>query len=1594
MNRQNRKRIPVFLLSVVGALLICLTINLHNAMAEPVEETDDPCEKMWRSAEIDLGGEYRESDPLVLTYGTEPVEIPYSLKSGSEPVTEALIRAEITVSDGNEDKVRVLLDQMAGRLVFSPEKVSDSPFAVELSLQTESCQCSKRIYVRVVPYPLVIDDDSVKVSAPGKADYSGCKTYDASGLVDVLARLKADGGLETTDAARREIAGFSAVVFADYDSKIINVREGMPQQTFRFAPPDLSAAELSADLKNNYTIKAGEEARATVHILRRVLELTVTGTSRGFRSLTYAEDLQSLVSVKASGKDTGFAGADSDLPDGFVYPAVVDTTAAGMTEETIKTGDSASFGRHAEALILDFTDSNATGNYVFNSAEYGKGTLDITEEADGSGYVSVDNAAGTHVYEREDKSARFYGKDAEAIFTLDGGYTRICLADGTDITESGIALEPANRSGEPKAITVYLTREEIVEEEGGDVTVVKAKTAPFDIVFIYDQDAPVCEKIDFGVSDTVVSDLSAPVTFGVYDNRQIEAGVSFADDRAGMKGWSYYVANTAKDARYEELLPAEADADDYAETLANSCFIAGPEDCKIRVGTLAEGQDPEEGNAYVVFVKTVDNVGNVKICGSNGVVLENLRDISVEFEEKSRGNSAPVGIWNGISYYSGNAELLVRAEENAGGGRYYSGLDWMKYTVSVHCGDGKTETEPERTVDKEKPENVTLSGLKEYCAIHKDLSFMDDYAGKGKIYSQVITVNAWASDNAGNAGKTAGTHTLVLDSVAPVVTSSFVQENNRELSHGQYANSKVTYTAAVRERFLKELFVNINGEAYTLTQLQARKASLGIGSVVMDKKADITETTDESVYSFSVEFAADGEYTVFTTACDAAGNRSRDKGFCFTVDTAPPEVEVIFTAYRKDGAASAPAPSGGHGFTDARVYSARDNPGFRVYVTEPAANGARSGLKRITYRIVSGTDGVTETGTLAELEKTAHAKQWTGHLAINADKFCSDDVQVTVYVQDWSANETVSERIRVKVDNKAPVVKFAFDRGDVHNGKYYRNGKKLVITVKERNFDASSAPEVTCGTGGRYRIGQWKHDGEIHTAVITFTGDSAYTVTYDCCDLAGNKADTERLDEFIVDKTAPVISVAYDNNSALGRRYYKESRTAIITVTEHNFDPGEIQVNVSASAGNPPKPGVWTSRGDTHTAKISFARDADYMFSVGGLDLAGNQAAVYGPDRFTADLAAPEIVISGVEDKSANNGTVAPVITVRDANFAADGVRIRLKGANTGERKVSSLASVSADASGMTVSFKDFAGGMDDIYTLSCEAVDRAGNMAAALVRFSVNRDGSVYGIHQETQKLLEKGCTNRPQDIVITEINPDPLKWIGISCSLEGRVVILKEGIDYTVEADDRDGRWKKYVYRIRAACFAAEGAYMVNICSEDGAGNITTNKSKAKPVAFIVDKTAPAMAVANLEDGGRYKEETHQFTLNVRDNIFLDRVELYLDGRLAHTYEGDEVTVAGGELLIDIPGRNQYQTIELTARDRAGNIGREAYGAGANARVAAAYRVLVTADPLVQYVNNTPLFAASMLLALPVIFSAFILSGRGRQRRNSQKQRDKHSC
>lgn len=140
-----------------------------------------------------------------------------------------------------------------------------------------------------------------------------------------------------------------------------------------------------------------------------------------------------------------------------------------------------------------------------------------------------------------------------------------------------------------------------------------------------------------------------------------------------------------------------------------------------------------------------------------------------------------------------------------------------------------------------------------------------------------------------------------------------------------------------------------------------------------------------------------------------------------------------------------------------------------------------------------------------------------------------------------------------------------------------------------------------------------------------------------------------------------------------------------------------------------------------------------------------------------------------------------------------------------------------------------------------------------------------------------------------------------------------------------------------------------------------------------FTLDRTAPVLVVSNLEDGGKYNEETHRFTISARDNISLDKVAVYLDGECIHTYGKEELETTNGKLDVGIPESGQYQKVTLEAFDKAGNVCREIYDAQTDT-VISAYRILVTTNRLIQILHSI-LTMTGILLTMLILATGYVL-------------------
>jgi hypothetical protein len=354
-------------------------------------------------------------------------------------------------------------------------------------------------------------------------------------------------------------------------------------------------------------------------------------------------------------------------------------------------------------------------------------------------------------------------------------------------------------------------------------------------------------------------------------------------------------------------------------------------------------------------------------------------------------------------------------------------------------------------------------------------------------------------------------------------------------------------------------------------------------------------------------------------------------------------------------------------------------------------------------------------------------------------------------------------------------------------------------------------------------------------------------------------------------------------------------------------------------------------------------------------DLAGNQWDSYAPDEFTVDTVQPEITFSGVEDRSANNDEVRPIVTMSDINYDMEGVDIRLAGANCGT--VQNQGGFAASDNGQVFTFADFerVRASDDLYTLTVSVTDMAGNMFEDSMQFSVNRFGSIFVVEHEATRGLMGSFMRESQDVQLREINVDEVlpDSVDINVAKDGSVRKLSVG-DYSVspDADSAYASWYIYDYNIPAEQFAADGNYVVTIKTDDTAGNINENTDPNKiaegasaEVDFAVDGTAPVIAVSDLVTGGIYNSVGKDIVATIRDNLLLGSVALTVNSQPAEMSENGEV------YTFPLSESNSRQSAEIIATDAAGNE-----------TVWKAEDFILTTNAVVRWFYNTPLFIGTV--------------------------------
>ena len=673
-----------------------------------------------------------------------------------------------------------------------------------------------------------------------------------------------------------------------------------------------------------------------------------------------------------------------------------------------------------------------------------------------------------------------------------------------------------------------------------------------------------------------------------------------------------------------------------------------------------------------------------------------------------------------------------------------------------------------------------------------------------------------------------------------------------------------------------------------------------------------------------------------------------------------------------------------------------------ISVTEPSPGNSYAGLKDVTYTVYR--DGVeTQAGSLYHFSKEepqlndlkksyddAHA------LTILAKDNNSNDVLLKIKAVDNAGNQTVKEE-RLSIDITKPRVTLSFDNNRVENEFYFKENRTATITVEERNFSQDAFKIlITDPAGGKdgrlleverdsFRKVSGSGDSTRWESRIYFNKDGDYQLSITGEDMAGNAMEelvyaegTQAALDFTVDKTAPVLSVSYDNNTANHEFYYKEGRRAEISIEEKNFRSDLVDYSVLKDGGREGHGSALSSfsggegRGVSelhHQASISYEEDGDYQFNIRLKDLAGNEAQAYPEDHFVIDRTAPSLTISDILNESANKGEVSPKISYGDRYLDQDALSLKLVGEVHGEHELShqqggSISIARTDALNLPMQksmeetespkqkeeekegivYQSSAGGeegnlsfqnfpeepdTDDVYRLSAKIVDMAGNETTEELWFSVNRFGSTY-LLSDRAKALQGSYQKEGEEILISEINADEVLSSALTLYRNEEKHALSEGAEYQTTRSGGNGKWYRGDYLIKKDNFDKEGLYHLQISSQDKAGNLasTEQTERGAELRFGIDRTPPRILLSNVDNQGVYRGDVLDLDLSVQDNLWLEQVDATVDGteELSWKDKSLQEAVAKDSFPLQISGeKGKRHKLLVVARDAAGNESRK---------------------------------------------------------------------
>ena len=631
-----------------------------------------------------------------------------------------------------------------------------------------------------------------------------------------------------------------------------------------------------------------------------------------------------------------------------------------------------------------------------------------------------------------------------------------------------------------------------------------------------------------------------------------------------------------------------------------------------------------------------------------------------------------------------------------------------------------------------------------------------------------------------------------------------------------------------------------------------------------------------------------------------------------------------------------------------------------------------------------------------------------------------NDIVLKVELTDNAGNKSY-DYVIFGIDRTAPEITVAYESSaKPETENYYSKTRSAYITIKERNittedvqlliekctnmernFSASDKTEFRKGFNiekNKIKNGSGNHDNRAYQIKVNFDKDGNYRIkTLKCVDTAKNAntaveyvkyesssnndvVTAKNSTSFTIDKVKPVLKVSLDlNDQVHNKKYFNKTRTATITVTEHNFDTSDkadfvnnITASLNGKTINKPSVSSFKRQGgsDKWVATVKFDADGDYTLAFKVTDKAGNvfdvkknTSGVFSGNAasdFTIDKTAPTISITNALANNHSYKTV-PTIVLTEKDNNCSNITSSVEGTyyddNTKSLKKLSLK---ANSNGVLTAdhrtqneVKYSVVEKDGIYTITVSCVDLAGNKSdTKTLRFTKNAEGSVFIPSADLSKLNNgySNSSNLSKELYIDEYSANEIKNADYYININGKRVSTKSIISRKLVKDNgsANGGWYHYRYTIDNKEISAEGEYSVYIKSSvtiDKNNTIHNNDSKNSKshridISFTIDNTNPYVKITGLDRHTFIRTDKVPVKFYITDsNLSYVKVWVYdsnteFDENTAPTYywkashKKDEANVKDWteedgmvNVGFELPSSNNRMNIRFEIEDKAGN-------------------------------------------------------------------------